>query len=115
MSKGIRGPRLSMLTGITERQRDYWARIGLLVPSVAPGIGSGYQRLYSDHDVLMALAIRELEGAGLSLPFIRAVLSTGLRLAIRDSRAEYRWQTGAVGHTLDLASLRERLHHLVAA
>lgn len=115
MSEGIRGPRLSFLTGITERQRDYWARIGLLVPSVFDARGSGYQRLYSADDVLVALAIGALLKDGFTLGYIHWQLSGGLRGAIQAGDHEYCWGVGPLWHTLDLAGLRKRLRRLVAA
>ena len=44
---GYRGPTACAATGITYRQLDYWARTGLVEPSVRPAYGSGTQRLYS--------------------------------------------------------------------
>ncbi len=34
-TEGFRGPQVSALVGITYRQLDYWARTGLLRPSIA--------------------------------------------------------------------------------
>ncbi|MFE6918918.1 MerR family transcriptional regulator, partial [Streptomyces rubiginosohelvolus] len=43
---GYRGPTACAAAGITYRQLDYWARTGLVEPSVRPAYGSGTQRLY---------------------------------------------------------------------
>jgi hypothetical protein len=43
---GYRGPIACRAAGITYRQLDYWARTGLVEPSVRPAGGSGTHRLY---------------------------------------------------------------------
>jgi DNA-binding transcriptional MerR regulator len=55
------------LVGITYRQLDYWARTGLLRPSIADARGSGTQRRYSYTDVLELKVIKRLLDAGISL------------------------------------------------
>ena len=50
---GYRGPVACAAVGITYRQLDYWARTGLLQPSVRAARGSGSQRLYSFQDILV--------------------------------------------------------------
>ncbi len=50
--EGFSGPQVCTLVGITYRQLDYWARTGLLRPSLADARGSGTKRRYSYHDVL---------------------------------------------------------------
>jgi DNA-binding transcriptional MerR regulator len=64
---GFRGPQVCSLVGITYRQLDYWARTGLLRPSIADARGSGTQRRYSYHDVLELKVIKQLLDAGISL------------------------------------------------
>jgi DNA-binding transcriptional MerR regulator len=64
---GFRGPQVCALVGITYRQLDYWARTGLLRPSIADARGSGTQRRYSYHDVLELKVIKQLLDAGISL------------------------------------------------
>ena len=44
---GYRGPTACTAAGITYRQLDYWARTGLVDPSIRSATGSGSQRLYS--------------------------------------------------------------------
>lgn len=58
-------------TGITYRQLDYWARTGLLVPSVRDAAGSGSRRRYSFQDILQLRVIKRLLDAGISLQQIR--------------------------------------------
>ncbi|MHB8439053.1 MAG: MerR family transcriptional regulator [Acidimicrobiales bacterium] len=64
---GFRGPQVCKLIGITYRQLDYWARTGLMRPSIADARGSGTQRLYSYTDVLELKVIKQLLDAGTSL------------------------------------------------
>jgi DNA-binding transcriptional MerR regulator len=64
---GFHGPQVCGLVGITYRQLDYWARTGLLQPSVASAQGSGSRRVYSYSDVLELKVIKQLLDAGVSL------------------------------------------------
>lgn len=64
---GFRGAEVCSLVGITYRQLDYWARTGLLRPSIADATGSGSQRRYSYGDVLELKVIKRLLDAGLKL------------------------------------------------
>jgi DNA-binding transcriptional MerR regulator len=64
---GFRGPEVCSVVGITYRQLDYWARTGLLRPSIADASGSGSQRRYSYADVLELKVIKRLLDAGLKL------------------------------------------------
>ena|ERR1700722_16539469 len=65
--EGFRGPQVCSLVGITYRQLDYWARTGLLRPSIADARGSGTQRRYAYTDVLELKVIKQLLDAGISL------------------------------------------------
>jgi DNA-binding transcriptional MerR regulator len=65
--EGFRGPQVCSLVGITYRQLDYWARTGLLRPSIVDATGSGSQRRYSYGDVLELKVIKRLLDAGLKL------------------------------------------------
>ena len=68
---GYRGPTACAAAGITYRQLDYWARTGLVEPSVRPAHGSGSQRLYSFRDVLVLKIVKRLLDTGVSLQQIR--------------------------------------------
>ncbi|WP_037568374.1 MerR family transcriptional regulator [Phaeacidiphilus oryzae] len=68
---GYRGPTACAAAGITYRQLDYWARTGLVEPSVRPAHGSGTQRLYSFRDILVLKIVKRLLDAGVSLQNIR--------------------------------------------
>jgi DNA-binding transcriptional MerR regulator len=72
---GYRGPTACRAAGITYRQLDYWARTGLLEPSVRPAGGSGTQRLYGFRDILVLKIVKRLLDAGVSLQQIRVAIS----------------------------------------
>ena len=71
---GYRGPTACSAAGITYRQLDYWARTGLVEPSVRSAGGSGTQRLYSFTDILLLKIIKRLLEAGVSLHQIRTAI-----------------------------------------
>src|SRR5947208_12792544 len=68
---GYRGPTACSAASITYRQLDYWARTGLVVPSIRSATGSGSQRLYSFKDILVLKIVKRLLDAGISLQNIR--------------------------------------------
>src|SRR5271163_2762581 len=70
-SNGFHGPQVCALVGISYRQLDYWARTGLLRPSLAEARGSGTKRVYSYQDVLELKVIKELLDSGVSLQSAR--------------------------------------------
>lgn len=74
MEEVFRAPQVCNLVGITYRQLDYWARTGLLKPSVRSARGSGSQRLYSFTDVVQLKVIKRLLDAGMSLKKIRQAI-----------------------------------------
>jgi DNA-binding transcriptional MerR regulator len=71
---GYRGPTACSAAGITYRQLDYWARTGLVEPSVRPAHGSGTQRLYSFRDILLLKVVKRLLDTGVSLQNIRTAV-----------------------------------------
>ena len=73
---GYRGPTACNVAGITYRQLDYWARTGLVEPTVREASGSGTQRLYSFRDILVLKVVKKLLDVGISLQNIRAAIST---------------------------------------
>jgi len=80
---GYRGPTACAAAGISYRQLDYWARTGLVEPSVRPAHGSGSQRLYSFRDILVLKVVKRLLDTGISLQQIRAAVQH-----LRDRGAE---------------------------
>ena len=72
---GYRGPTACAAAGITYRQLDYWARTGLVEPSVRPASGSGSQRLYGFKDILVLKVVKSLLDTGISLQQIRTAVT----------------------------------------
>jgi len=71
---GYRGPTACAAAGITYRQLDYWARTGLVEPSVRRADGSGSQRLYGFRDILVLKVVKRLLDTGISLQQIRTAV-----------------------------------------
>ena len=93
---GYRGPQVCSIVGITYRQLDYWARTGLMHPSITEARGSGSQRVYSYSDLLQLKVIKRLLDSGVSLQAARRAIdclrSTGedlasAQLVINDSKS----------------------------
>ena len=72
---GYRGPTACQAVGITYRQLDYWARTGLVEPTVRSATGSGTQRLYSFKDLLVLKVVKRLLDTGISLQNIRVAVN----------------------------------------
>lgn len=60
---------------ITYRQLDYWARQGVVTPSIRSATGSGSQRRWSFTDILELKLIKKLLNTGVSLQQIRKALN----------------------------------------
>jgi DNA-binding transcriptional MerR regulator len=73
---GYRGPVAAAAARITYRQLGYWARTGLVEPSIRVAAGSGSYRLYSFRDILVLQVVKRLLGTGVGLPSIRAAVAT---------------------------------------
>jgi DNA-binding transcriptional MerR regulator len=71
---GYRGPVACAAAGISYRQLDYWARTGLVEPTVRAAAGSGSQRLYGFRDILVLKVVKRLLDTGVSLQNIRAAV-----------------------------------------
>ena len=68
---GYRGATACAAAGITYRQLDYWARTGLVEPSIRTATGSGSARLYGFRDILVLKIVKRLLDAGVSLQNIQ--------------------------------------------
>lgn len=79
---GYRGSVACQAAGISYRQLDYWARTGLVAPSIRSASGSGSARLYSFRDILVLKVIKRFLSAGVSLQNIRSAVG---HLKIRGS------------------------------
>ncbi len=71
---GYRGSTACRAAGITYRQLDYWARTGLVEPTIRGATGSGTQRLYSFRDILVLKVVKRLLDSGVSLQQIRSAV-----------------------------------------
>lgn len=71
---GYKGATACTVAGITYRQLDYWARTGLVEPTIRQATGSGTQRLYSFQDVLVLKVVKRLLDTGVSLQNIRTAI-----------------------------------------
>jgi DNA-binding transcriptional MerR regulator len=71
---GYRGVTACHAVAISYRQLDYWARTGLVVPSIRDATGSGTQRLYSFRDMVVLKVVKRLLDAGVSLQNIRKAI-----------------------------------------
>jgi DNA-binding transcriptional MerR regulator len=74
--QGYRVPEVTKIVGISYRQLDYWARTGLVRPSVKDAQGSGTQRLYSFQDLAMLKLIKRMLDSGVNLQQIRRAMAT---------------------------------------
>lgn len=72
---GYRGATACTAAGISYRQLDYWARTGLVEPTVRGASGSGSQRLYGFRDILVLKIVKRLLDAGVSLQNIRSAVT----------------------------------------
>jgi DNA-binding transcriptional MerR regulator len=81
---GYRGPTACNAAGITYRQLDYWARTGLVEPSVRGAAGSGTQRLYGFRDILVLKVVKRLLDSGVSLQQIRVAIGQLRQRGVED-------------------------------
>ena len=63
------------ITGFSMRQLDYWARQGIVVPSIQQSHGPGSRRLYAIDDLVQLNFIRQLKRHGWSTQKIREAIS----------------------------------------
>lgn len=81
---GYRGATACTAAGISYRQLDYWARTGLVEPTVRSANGSGSQRLYGFRDILVLKIVKRLLDAGVSLQNIRSAVDHLRKRGIED-------------------------------
>jgi DNA-binding transcriptional MerR regulator len=72
---GYRGASACAAAGISYRQLDYWARTGLVEPTVRGAAGSGSARLYGFKDILVLKIVKRLLDTGVSLQNIRTAVT----------------------------------------
>jgi DNA-binding transcriptional MerR regulator len=83
-SAGYRGAVAARAAGISYRQLDYWARTGLVEPTVRGAAGSGSQRLYGFRDILVLKLVKRLLDTGISLQQIRVAVNQLRESGIND-------------------------------
>ena len=103
---GYRGPTACKAAGITYRQLDYWARTGLVEPSVRPAGGSGTQRLYGFRDILVLKVVKRLLDTGVSLQQIRGRDPAAARPRRRRPRPDHPDERRRVGLRVHLRPTR---------
>ena len=81
---GYRGATACSAAGISYRQLDYWARTGLVEPSIRTATGSGSARLYGFRDILVLKIVKRLLDAGVSLQNIRTAVTHLRERGVRD-------------------------------
>ncbi|UCR89806.1 MerR family transcriptional regulator [Mycetocola spongiae] len=81
---GYRGAIAAKAAGITYRQLDYWARTGLVEPTVRGAAGSGSQRLYGFRDILVLKLVKRLLDTGISLQQIRTAVDQLREAGVHD-------------------------------
>src|SRR3954464_3524309 len=81
---GYRGAVAARAAGISYRQLDYWARTGLVEPTVRGAAGSGSQRLYGFRDILVLKLVKRLLDTGISLQQIRTAINQLRESGIND-------------------------------
>ena len=74
-NEGFRGTIAARAAGISYRQLDYWARTGLVEPTIRGAAGSGSQRLYGFRDILVLKLVKRLLDTGISLQQIRVAVN----------------------------------------
>lgn len=102
-------PQVCALVGITYRQVDYWARTGLVRPSLAEARGSGTQRRYSGEDVFALRVVKRLLDAGVSLQSVRSAVPI-----VGGSRTGYLVVGGGRAHLCGAEDLVRQLRGPVA-
>ena len=83
-SSGYRGAIAARAAGISYRQLDYWARTGLVEPTVRGAAGSGSQRLYGFRDILVLKLVKRLLDTGISLQQIRTAVAQLRQSGVND-------------------------------
>ena len=66
---------ISRITGLSQRQIDYWDRTHFIKPSVSDAAGKGSIRLYSFNDLIQLKVSKTLMDKGVSLQKIRKAIT----------------------------------------
>jgi DNA-binding transcriptional MerR regulator len=71
MEKGFVAKETRWVVGISQHKLDYWARTGLVVPSIKKAQGKITRRIYSTGDLVRLVTVKKLRDEGVSLQRIR--------------------------------------------
>ena len=71
---GFTPRQVTHLTGVPYSTLNFWAKNGLVQPSVAPGTGTGNERVYSFSDVVALKVAFELRKAGVTTASLKKVV-----------------------------------------
>jgi DNA-binding transcriptional MerR regulator len=121
----ISAKRCAELGGISYRQLDYWARIGILTPSIAEAQGSGSKRLYSIADARIARALAAICELGAPISGLAGLVDElalvkswegplFVTLAGRIGRSLEILDGAPAGAVLDLAVIAQAIEQLAA-
>lgn len=81
MIVGFSGPQAAKITGVNYKTLDYWARTGLIKPSIRDARGTGTRRIYSLIDLVALKTVSILRERGLSLQKLRRAVERLRELA----------------------------------
>ena len=71
MEKGFVAKETRWVVGISQHKLDYWARTGLVVPSIKKAGGKITRRIHSTGDLVRLITVKKLRDGGISLQKIR--------------------------------------------
>jgi len=71
MEKGFIPKETRWVAGISQHKLDYWARTGLVVPSIKKAEGKRTRRIYSTGDLVRLITVKKLRDEGVSLQKVR--------------------------------------------
>jgi DNA-binding transcriptional MerR regulator len=74
MQVGFTPRQVTRLTGVPYSTLNLWAKSGLVNPSIAPGRGSGSERVYSFNDVVALKVAFELRKSGITTSSLKKVV-----------------------------------------
>ncbi len=74
LATSFNAPTAAKVAHISMRMIQYWARTGLILPSVAPGFGRGHGHRYNWSDVVALRVVKQLRDSGISLQALRTVV-----------------------------------------
>jgi DNA-binding transcriptional MerR regulator len=66
--------RISELTGMTQRQVQFYTEQGVVTPEIDQGEGRGKTRLYSEHNFVQFMIIKGLTELGMTIGKIKPIL-----------------------------------------